>query len=137
MADEMTEPHFNGPEYTIDDHVRLLDQHMRIKQVMCDGVWRTLGQISIATKDPEASISAQLRHLRKKRFGSYTVERKQVGDRAKGLFEYRVMPPGYSSEFVLKDRKPNKYREALRCVWIHKDTTADQRIIIKECLGIK
>ena len=37
---------------------------------------------------PEASISAQLRHLRKPRFGSYLVEKRRRGKG--GLWEYRV-----------------------------------------------
>lgn len=58
---------------------------------MSDGVWRTLDQISEVTGDPPASVSAQLRHLRKPRFGAYLVEKRYV---SRGLFEYRVLP-GY------------------------------------------
>lgn len=84
-------PHFNGEEYkTKADHKRLTRQHFRIKMLMLDGKWRTLDQISEATGDPVASVSAQLRHLRKPRFGSYEVSRRAKGNRDKGLFEYRV-----------------------------------------------
>jgi len=84
-------PHFNGPEYSPEhDHTRLTNQFERIKEVMLDGQWRTLEEISRLTGDPHASISAQLRHLRKPRFGSYQVERRARGDREDGLFEYRV-----------------------------------------------
>lgn len=86
-------PHFNGPEYqTEQDHVRLKYQHDRVKHVMKDGEWRTLDEIAQLTQDPLASISAQLRHLRKKRFGSWVVERRARGDRSNGLFEYRLLP---------------------------------------------
>lgn len=84
--------HFNGPEYkTRTDHTRLSSQHLRIRTLMFDKKWRTLQEISEVTGDPVASISAQLRHLRKKRFGSHTVERRSRGNRDKGLFEYRVI----------------------------------------------
>jgi hypothetical protein len=57
---------------------------------MQDGEWRTLSEISQTTGDPQASISAQLRHLRKPRFGSFRVEREYRGN---GLYVYRVLPP--------------------------------------------
>jgi hypothetical protein len=57
---------------------------------MRDARWRTLEEIAQMTGDPAASISAQLRHLRKPRFGGYTVNRRVRGDRARGLFEYQV-----------------------------------------------
>lgn len=83
-----TTPRFNGPEYAPErDQERLTAQQERIKALMADGQWRTLRAIAEATQDPEASVSAQLRHLRKARFGSWTVERRHV---ARGLFEYRV-----------------------------------------------
>lgn len=85
---------FNGPEYkTETDHKRLTKQHERVKAAMIDGHWRTLEEIAEATDDPVASISAQLRHLRKERFGSYLVERRSRGNRDRGLFEYRLLPP--------------------------------------------
>jgi len=52
-----------------------------------------LSEIAAAAGDPEASVSAQLRHLRKPRFGSYVVEKRPRGDRSAGLFEYRVSRP--------------------------------------------
>lgn len=57
---------------------------------MMDHAWRTLDEISSLTGDPPASISAQLRHLRKERFGSHIVEKRRRGERETGLFEYRV-----------------------------------------------
>ncbi len=83
--------HFNGPEYkTEGDHKRLSSQHERIKSLMRDGQWRTLSEIETHTGDPASSVSAQLRHLRKERFGSWTVERRSRGQRITGLFEYRI-----------------------------------------------
>ena len=58
---------------------------------MIDGFWRTLREIENHTGDPQSSISAQLRHLRKKRFGGYTVEKRRRGEGAKGLWEYKLV----------------------------------------------
>jgi hypothetical protein len=94
----MREPHFNGPEYVEGrDHSRLLNQHARIRDLMADGKWRTLEEIATATNDPVASVSAQLRHLRKARFGSYVVDRRLR--KSPGLFEYRVQAPTLIDKF--------------------------------------
>lgn len=79
---------FNGSDYSPDrDDDRLGAQRVRILNLMIDGEARTLREIAEATKDPEASISAQLRHLRKPRFGSYTVNKCYLGS---GLYKYSV-----------------------------------------------
>lgn len=72
------------------DDARLTKQLGRVYACMADGTWRTLEEIAAHTGDPAASVSAQLRHLRKDRFGAYTVDRRPRGDRSHGLFEYRV-----------------------------------------------
>jgi hypothetical protein len=92
--EEYGEPfRFNGPEYEPKyDQVRLTGQIKRIWQAMVDREWRTLNDIEVLTRDPQASISAQLRHLKKERFGSHTVEHRPRGDRKNGLFEYRLTP---------------------------------------------
>lgn len=80
---------FNGDDYVPDrDDPRLKKQIYRVWDAMVDGQWRTLKQIAQITGDPEASISAQLRHLRKPRFGSHTVERRHLGN---GLYEYKLI----------------------------------------------
>lgn len=82
-------PHFDGPTYDpARDKVRLTGQLERIFDLMKDGSWRTLSAIATRTGEPAPSISAQLRHLRKKRFGGHTVEKRHVGH---GLFEYRLI----------------------------------------------
>ena len=87
-------PHFNGPAYSPKhDHARLTGQIARIRALMLDGCWRTLSEIEAATGDPAASISAQLRHLRKPKFGSHRVDKRTRGQRSAGLYEYRVAPP--------------------------------------------
>lgn len=91
-----TEPvaHFSGPAYYAPlDRDRLAGQLERIRDLMLDGVWRTLSEIAVQTRDPESSVSAQLRHLRKKRFGSYVVDKRRRGEPKRGLYEYRVWKP--------------------------------------------
>jgi hypothetical protein len=80
---------FNGPAYVPEeDHDRLRGQLLRIFECMSDGKERSLGQIEDATGDPQASISAQLRHLRKEKYGSHTVLRISKGG---GLHHYRLI----------------------------------------------
>jgi hypothetical protein len=68
--------------------------------------WLTLGEIADVTEFGEASISAQLRHLRKARYGRFRVEKRrrqasQPTDSGEneainctsGLWEYCVLPP--------------------------------------------
>lgn len=81
-------PHRDGHTYQHGrDGERLALQHNRVLAVMRDGKWRTLWELHEATGDPEASISARLRDLRKPRFGNHNVERRYV---RRGLFEYRL-----------------------------------------------
>ena len=81
-------PRFNGSDYVpARDDARLAAQHSTIKQLMRDRKWRTLGEIEAVTGYPQASISAQLRHLRKKRFGAFIIEKKYLG---RGLYAYRM-----------------------------------------------
>lgn len=85
---------FTGAAYDPgEDDERLTGQLLRVYEAMKDGQWRTLSEIHDTTGDPPASISAQLRHLRKARFGSYRVERRNRGLRSEGLYEYRVLEP--------------------------------------------
>jgi hypothetical protein len=85
-----TAPRFDGPVYDLAvDQARLTKQLGRVFDLMQDGQWRTLNEIAAATGDPHASISAQLRHLRKPRFGSHTVEkRRRLVDG--GTWDYRL-----------------------------------------------
>lgn len=83
---------FSGSDYDHDrDQPRLAGQLKRIFNLMADGTWRTLGEIEAATGAPQASISAQLRHLKKPRFGSHIVEKRHRGDAKCGLYEYRLI----------------------------------------------
>jgi len=84
------EPLFGGETYEpVRDSDRLQKQLRAVRTLMEDGRWRTLKQISEATGYPEASISARLRDLRKRKFGAYQVERRHL---VGGLWTYRVRP---------------------------------------------
>jgi len=91
MIETVELPNFNGSDYDpAFDHARLSSQYVRIFNLMCDGKWRTLAEISNVTGDPAASISAQLRHMRKPRFGSHTINKRIIGERIRGLYEYQL-----------------------------------------------
>ena len=78
-----------GPAYDpAKDGQRIRKQHEAIRDLMLDGQWRTLVEIEAILSYPQASISAQLRHLRKPKFGSYLVEKRRRNDG--GTWEYRV-----------------------------------------------
>jgi hypothetical protein len=80
-------PSFEGPrEENEPARVRrLTGQILDVFNCVKDGKKWTLMDIEIVTAHPQASISAQLRHLRKKRFGGFVVEKEHVGD---GLYYY-------------------------------------------------
>lgn len=99
------EPDFNGSDYIRElDGPRLARQHERVREFMRDGSWRTLDEIAASTGDPVASISAQLRHLRKARFGGWIIEKQLRSDRSHGLYEYRLLPPLVARVEVLEQQ---------------------------------
>jgi hypothetical protein len=99
VADVPGQLRMDGPEYQPEhDQERLNLQHEAIRDLMLDGTHRTLGEISAVTGYPESSISAQLRHLRKPRFGAYVVTKRRRGNEKRGLYEYHVAPRGAEEE---------------------------------------
>lgn len=81
--------HFDGETYDpARDHDRLHAQLRRVLSRMRDHGWHTLTDISNSTGDPQASVSARLRDLRKEKFGGYRIDRQYVSD---GLWEYRLV----------------------------------------------
>ncbi len=80
---------FDGRTYDAPrDGDRLNAQLQRVLHAMQDGGWWVLAQLSAATGDPEASVSARIRDLRKPKFGGHLVERRYVSS---GLWEYRLV----------------------------------------------
>jgi hypothetical protein len=77
-----------GPAYSPAlDGERIAKQHEVIRDFMLRSGWKTLAEIEQALGYPQASVSAQLRHLRKTRFGSYQVEKRRRSD---SQWEYAV-----------------------------------------------
>jgi hypothetical protein len=71
------------------DGARLNAQMARVLNLCTDGQWRTLKEISAATGDPEASVSARLRDL--DNWKGWKKERKHLGN---GLHTYRLVRAG-------------------------------------------
>jgi biotin operon repressor len=87
-----------GPAYEAKhDEKRIKSQMETVKQVLQQAAqydcWMTLAELARKTKYPEASISAQIRHLRKPWFGGYKIEKRRVGIPSMGLWEYRMTLP--------------------------------------------
>ena len=83
--------HYDGKTYEPKlDQIRLSGQTKRVWQAMIKGFWWSLSSLGEYTGDPEGSISARIRDLRKTKFGSHTIERRREGD--SGLFVYRLIP---------------------------------------------
>lgn len=82
-------PHtFAGSDYDHGrDSQRLERQHERVLRVMQDGQQHTLDGIAEITGDPPASISAQLRHLRRPEFGAHKIVKTYLGA---GLYAYQL-----------------------------------------------
>jgi hypothetical protein len=87
----LSQRRFHGETVTtMKDHLRLSHQQLRLWNLMIDGRWRTVQEISLEIHDPELSISAQLRNLRKLGHGSHgTPKRRREGS---NLWEYRLIP---------------------------------------------
>lgn len=82
---------FNGADYNSEeDYNRLTGQMQRVFAVMIDRQWRDLQTIAEKCGDPETSVSAQMRNLRKDRFGGHTVLKKRVGKPGSGHYEYQL-----------------------------------------------
>lgn len=85
-------PEPDGSTYVREyDYVRLNGQNEKVRVLMRDGVWRTLSEISFLIDVPEASVSARLRDLRKKKFGGNIVDRRRRGHATSGHYEYRLV----------------------------------------------
>lgn len=69
------------------DQSRLTRQLDRVRALMSDGSWRTLGEIAAVVPGSETALSARLRDIRK---SGLTVDRRRRGDAKRGLHEYRV-----------------------------------------------
>src|SRR5215475_15604200 len=84
-----------------EKRVRLRTQREVLRDVMLSanecGAWLTLSELAAMTRYPAASISAQLRHLKKPRFGNYELEKRMrdksdlySGNAHGAVWEYRL-----------------------------------------------
>lgn len=88
------DPNPPAPAHLPAEHAeRLGAQARRVILLMVDGGWRTLSEISSSTGDPEASVSARLRDLRRPECGGYTVDSRVRDPARPGLYEYHVSLP--------------------------------------------
>lgn len=80
---------FDGPDYDpAKDEKRLTIGIARIIDLCSDAKWRTLHEISTITKVSEPSVSADLRHLRKLKYGSQVVRKKRM---IGGIWAYQLI----------------------------------------------
>jgi len=91
MLDNM----FQGSNYDPAlDGERLAKQLDRVYRIIKDGKKRSLQRIQTdiygeyGIKDPESSISAQLRHLKKKQFGCHTIKKERAKTKTHGTWLY-------------------------------------------------
>jgi hypothetical protein len=70
---------------------QLAGQILRVFDVMRGAEWLSLLELRERTGDPIASISAQLRNLRKPEFGSHTILRRRREPAERGLHEYHLV----------------------------------------------
>ena len=109
-ADEEHERALEAPTSDVfpeEDETQLAAIRELTTRASARGIWLTLAEIAEATEFAEASISAQLRHLRKAHHGGYHVEKRhrcsargvatmrKIRDTRRGpvIWEYRVLPP--------------------------------------------
>jgi len=79
---------FDGETYIAErDGERLGAQLVAVRYAMLDHAWHTLADLATTARASEASVSARIRDLRKRRFGGYIVEREYLGS---GLWRYRI-----------------------------------------------
>jgi hypothetical protein len=89
----------SGVSLTAADHQRLGTQLDRLLSVVRDGSWWTVEQLQdeifgrFQIRDPQASLSAQLRNARKEKHGGYTIERRRVGN----FWQFRCVLPEATS----------------------------------------
>lgn len=88
---------FDGSTFdVVYDFKRLDTQLNRVYQAMKDGGWWTLRELAQVTGGSEASVSARIRDLKKKRFGGYPHNSRRRGDPKSGVWQYQLITNGDS-----------------------------------------
>lgn len=94
----MNQPLFDGVTYDPkQDQARLTGQLKKVHEAMSGEkylpslqIWWTLSALARYVDGSEAGVSARVRDLRKKKFGSHTVETRRVKG-GNGLWEYKLI----------------------------------------------
>lgn len=107
---------FAGAGYDASlDQKRLSLQISRIRSYMLQAGWKTLGEMKsdleqryAPAKFSEASLSAQLRNLRKPGLWYRVDKRRRAGTHGagSGIWEYRVLPPAQMELATVKCERP-------------------------------
>lgn len=84
---------FDGADYNEKrDRIRLTGQMNRIFNTLNDvgkyGGWLSVQDIALVTGDREISVAAQIRNLRKPKFGGHDIRRR----RAYNTYQFRLFP---------------------------------------------
>lgn len=87
---------YEGPVDPKIDFDRLQTQTAVIRNLMIDGKFRTLEEIEKITGYPQASVSAQLRHLEKARFGGHIKNKRRRYENG-GTWEYQILERTYET----------------------------------------
>lgn len=90
FEDYLRASRFSGCIDPLKDCDPLTSQIAKIYHLMKDQNWRTLQEIEEATGYPQASVSAQLRNLRKGDYGWQTVNKRRRGELRQ--WEYQLIP---------------------------------------------
>lgn len=96
---KLPDAHFDGETYVPEfDHDRLKGQMLRVYKLLSffgkgHQLWLSLADLERGTGDPQASISARIRDLRKAKFGSHNVHKRRRGNPSMGVWEYLLHQP--------------------------------------------
>lgn len=83
---------FDGAHYNVElDHERLTKQLNNVEAFMKDYKWHSVQEVAGSLHIPENSASAQIRNLRKLKYGAFLVDAVRI--QPEGLFMYRMRKP--------------------------------------------
>lgn len=90
------EPEFDGAFYdSYRDKDRLTAKQKELFELMKDGLYRTVPEMTQIIGGTQTGASAAIRNFRKLKFGGYLVQIRNIG---KGLYQYRLDVNGYDPE---------------------------------------
>jgi hypothetical protein len=83
----------SGVDLSASDHIRLGAQIKRVLDVLSDGRWYTVPELQdeifgrFQIRDPEPSLSAQIRNLKKQKHGGHDIRRIRLGN----VYKFRLV----------------------------------------------